>query len=77
MNQFWYRTRAGVFRILQTRDGWHPVFEDRRLGRYDTPQQALDDLAGGHTWSIPGGVDTSRLGLPDELADWHTGAPDD
>ena len=47
---------------------------DEDLGSYETPEQALDDLEGGHsTWPTPP-LDPSTCGLPDELADWtpHT-----
>jgi hypothetical protein len=72
-----YQTLIGPFYIAVTTDGrYHPVFDDDSLGSYINPQQAVDDLAGGHTFSIAGGVDTAKLGIPDELGEWErvTGA---
>lgn len=67
---YYHKTTAGEFRIAQERGGrWQTMFEDEGLGSYDTAQQALDDLAGGHThWPSCG--DPSRFGLPNELSDW-------
>jgi hypothetical protein len=68
---FWYRTRAGVFRIVRDGAKWRPMLEDEVLmGRYDSPQSALDDLAHGHTdWPSCG--DPSELGLPEEIDGWE------
>ena len=68
---FRFATRVGVFRIVRDGDRWRPWFEDELLmGRYRTPQQALDDLAGGYTdWPSCG--DPSRLGLPDDIGEWE------
>jgi hypothetical protein len=30
-------------------------------------------LRGGHTFSLSGGIDSSRLGLPEDLSEWITG----
>jgi hypothetical protein len=67
-----YQTRIGPFYIAVTDDGrFHPCYGDESLGSYDNPQQAVDDLTGGHTSSIAGGVDTAKLGIPDELGEWE------
>lgn len=72
MNTYWrYPTRLGEARILQNRGRWHAIIAGENLGNYFTPEQALDDLAGGHTFSHSSGVDTSTLGLPDELSAWE------
>lgn len=61
-----------MFYIGRSRDGrYHPVFEGESLGGYLTPAQAIDDLAGGHTFTPPGGHDTSRLGIPDDIGEWE------
>lgn len=66
-----YRTRVGTFSIRRLADGrWHPVFRDRDLGSYASAEQALDDLVGGHTFSVPG-IETDEVGLPDELGAWE------
>lgn len=72
MNKYWrYPTSIGAARILFKKGRWHAVITDEFLGPYQTPEQALDDLVGGHTWSHSSGVDTSTLGLPDELSEWE------
>lgn len=69
-----FRTRAGVFSIAPVLEGrsvwWAVVHDGDELGRYETPEAALDDLVGGHTYTPSNGVDTSTLGLPDELSEW-------
>ncbi len=64
-----FRTRHGQWAIVQRGEKWCPMFEDENLGYYGSPQQALDDLVGGHTdW--PSDIDPSACGLPDDLSDW-------
>jgi len=64
-------TRIGPFYIAQSPDGrFHPVFDDESLGSYHSPAAAADDLAGGHTFSVSGGHDTSRLGIPHDIREW-------
>lgn len=65
-----WNTRIGPFYIAELNGRFHPVYDDQPLGSYSTAQQAVDDLAGGHTFSISGGVDTATLGIPDELGEW-------
>lgn len=63
---YYWTTRIGTFYIAQSNDGrFHPVYDDESLGSYATAQQAAEDLAGGHTFSISSGVDTADLGIPD------------
>ena len=67
-----FETRVGTFYIGQSKDGrWHPIFEDERLGSYRSAAVALEELVGGHTFSLPRGIDASGLGLPDDLSDWE------
>lgn len=65
-----FATRVGVFTIRLKAGRWVVFFEDEDLGGYKTPQQAVDDLAGGHTASASCG-DTSGLGVPSDIGDWH------
>jgi hypothetical protein len=65
-----YETPAGAFYIAEQNGRFHPVFQEQSLGSYATAQQAAEDLAGGHTFSLPGGIDPSDLGVPEELEDW-------
>lgn len=65
------KTPAGAFHIARSDDGrFHPLFNDESLGSYATPQMAAEDLAGGHTFSATGVLDTSALGIPHDLAEW-------
>jgi hypothetical protein len=76
---YWYfDTPKGRCRIAQAPDGrYHALFRDENLGNYATPQQALDELLGGHTFTHSSGIDTADLGLPDDLSEWTLvrGAP--
>ncbi|GAB5387018.1 MAG: hypothetical protein Alis3KO_41410 [Aliiglaciecola sp.] len=67
-----WNTRIGTFYICQSRDGrFHPVFENESLGSYAQAWQAAEDLAGGHTFSISSGEDTSELEIPDHSDEWE------
>ena len=67
-----HTTRIGTFYLARDDEkGWQIEFDAERVGGYCTAEKALDDVVGGHTWSLAHGVDTSTLGLPDELADWQ------
>ena len=70
-----YTTKAGTFRIVARarHDGilrYHAMLDDEDLGNYANPEQALDDLVGGHTYAASSGVGTDESGLPDELSEW-------
>ena len=65
-----YETSAGAFYIAEHKGQFHPLFQEESLGGYATAGQAAEDLAGGHTFSLPGGIDPSELGIPDELENW-------
>ncbi|WP_291993286.1 hypothetical protein [Candidatus Accumulibacter sp. ACC003] len=66
-----YRTKVGVFSIVQNNGRWHAMFMDENLGSYISAQHAADDLAGGHTFTPPGGYDTSTLGIPEDIGEWE------
>lgn len=68
---FYWPTRIGTFYVAEVAGRFHPVFNDESLGSYARAEQAAEDLAGGHTFSIAGGVDTSSLGIPADLSEWH------
>ena len=63
-------TRIGPFYIAESQGRFHPLFRDESLGSYERPEQAAAELAGGHAFSIPGGIDTGSLGIPEELGEW-------
>lgn len=67
----YWKTRVGTFYIAQSQDGrFHPVLDGESLGSYETIALALGDLTGGHTFQLPGGHDTSKLGISDNLSEW-------
>lgn len=68
---FIYNTRIGPFYIAESGGRFHPVYEDESLGSYARPEQAAEDVAGGHAFSISSGIDTATLGIPEELSDWR------
>jgi hypothetical protein len=66
-----HQTRIGPFYIVVADNGkYSPQYDGEPLGEYSSPEQAVDDLAGGHTFPNSGGVDTATLGIPDELGEW-------
>lgn len=71
MRGWFYKTKYGVFRIVQSQDGrWLAMSNDEALGSYHRPEAALDDLVGGHTFTPSNGIETDEAGLPDELSAW-------
>jgi hypothetical protein len=66
-----YKTRVGAFYIAEHNGRFHPVFEEQSLGSYATPQQAAEDLAGGHTFTPSTGTDTAELNIPDDISEWE------
>ena len=71
-----YETSAGAFYIAEHDGRFHPLFQDESLGSYATAQQAVEDLVGGHTFSLPGDIDPAELGVPEDLEDWVKIAPE-
>ena len=65
-----FRTKSGVFSIVQRNDRWHLKFNGESLGSYSTAVQAADDLVGGR-FSLPTGTDTATLGIPANLSEWE------
>jgi hypothetical protein len=63
-------TRIGPFYIVESGGRYHPYYDGEPLGTYSNPQQAVDDLASGQTFPIPGGTDTAALGIPKDLSKW-------
>jgi len=68
---FYWNTRVGTFFIAEIDGRSHPVFDDESLGSRARPQQAAEDLAGGHTFSVGRGIDTATLGIPQDVSEWH------
>lgn len=72
---YYYRTPVGTFLIVERLGRWHVIFNDESLGSYATPQQAADDLVGGHTFSVGKGIDASKLGMSSDVGEWQKGTP--
>lgn len=70
-NLYFWKTRIGTFYIAEHAGRFHPVYEGESLGSYARPEQAAEDVAGGHTFSLPNGIDTATLGIPDDLGEWR------
>lgn len=68
---FVWQTRVGPFYIAEIGGRFHPVFREESLGSYHSPASAADDLAGGHTFSVGGGIDTAKLGIPYDIREWE------
>lgn len=63
-------SQIGTFVIRFDGRQWRIQINGEDLGGYSSPQQAIDDLVGGHCdWPTSG--DPSLLGLADELGDWQ------
>lgn len=69
-NRYWWPTRVGLFEIKRHGTGWRVWFSDDVLGHYPTAQHAVDDLAGGHVPTPGANIDTAKLGLPNDAAEW-------
>jgi hypothetical protein len=72
---FVYQTRVGPFYIAEAEGRFHVIYEDESLGSYARPQQAAEDVSGGHTFSIASGIDTGTLGIPEDITEWQRLAP--
>ena len=66
-----WQTHVGPFYIAEIHGRFHPVFGEESLGSYHSAASAADDLAGGHTFSLAGGIDTADLGIPSDIAEWQ------
>ena len=67
---YFCETKVGRFSIESRGDRWHIMFKGESLGSYARPEQAADDLAGGHTYPAGPGIDTSMLGISENLSEW-------
>jgi hypothetical protein len=66
-----WNTSVGPFYIAELDGRFLVIFDDESLGSYATAAQAVDDLAGGHTFSAGPGIDTAAIGISDNLAEWQ------
>lgn len=71
VNYYQYHTVHGTVGILPEPKGrWKLMFNEENLGSYHSPQAAVDDVCGGHTFSPSNGVELAELGIPDDLGEW-------
>lgn len=65
-----YPTRKGPVFIAQSSDGrFHPVWNGESLGSYHSAVAAIDDVAGGHTFSPSDGTDLDELDISSDPGD--------
>ena len=66
-----HNTECGPVFIGRRPDGGYcVVWKGESLGGYGSVQGAINDAAGGHTFSPSDGVDLGALGISDDVADW-------
>ncbi|MDO8903986.1 hypothetical protein [Hydrogenophaga sp.] len=66
-----YMTKKGPVFIGQSLDGrFHPMWKNESLGSYHSVIAAIDDVAGGHTFSPSDGTDMDSLEISGDPGDW-------
>lgn len=71
MSGFCYQTSRGTVFIVHRNGLWDVMYDGESLGSYVTPAAAVDDVAGGYTYSPSNGVDFADLDIPDGIGDWE------
>jgi hypothetical protein len=66
-----FNTRIGPFYIARLNGWYHPVHENEPLGRYSTPEEAVEAIARGRVPSVNSLADVATLGIPKELGRWE------
>ena len=67
-----YNTHAGTVSLIPEPKGRYKVmFHEQNLGSYASPEQAADDVSGGHTFTPSDGTDLGRLNIPADLGEWE------
>ena len=66
-----YPSQIGTVQIKKVNAYWRVLVGEEDLGAYGSPEMALDDIIGGHTFSHSSGIDTSTLDLPTDLSEWN------
>lgn len=70
-NIFMHETSKEPVYIAKSADGrFHVVYKNEDLGSYQSPEMAIDDAGGGHTFMPSDGTDLGLLGLADSINDW-------
>lgn len=64
-------TASGTAVIARSSDGrFHAVWQEESLGSYHSAVAAIDDMAGGHTFSPSDGTELDEIGLSRDIGDW-------
>lgn len=72
---WYYPTKKGTVSIIEKNRRFHVMYENESLGSYSSPQQAADDVSGGHTFTPSNGVDFAELNIPYDLSEWRRNSP--
>ena len=68
-------TAKGPVFIGRSADGrYHPVWQDEELSSYQSIAAAVDDVAGGHTFTPSAGTDLGSLDISGDPGDWVSAA---
>lgn len=66
-----HNTALGPVFIARSDTGrFHPMWKGEQLGSYVNAAQAIDDVAGGHTFTPSDGTDLGALSISDDPGDW-------
>ena len=65
-----FHTTKGPFYIAEWKKRFYPIFGDKPLGSFSTPEEAAEDLAYGRVPSLPG-IDFASLQIPSNLKKWQ------
>jgi hypothetical protein len=71
MTVYFFKTKKGTFYIRPDEDGWFSLlFKDMVLDRFNSPQQAVDELTVGHPrpFRRRHGLDSMRIAR--EISAW-------
>jgi len=66
-----HETQKEPVYIAKSSDGrFHVIYMNEALGSYQSPEMAIDDASGGHTFMPSDGTDLGSLNLSDDINDW-------
>ena len=66
----WNTPRGPIF-IAEHRGRYFVLFDDENLGGWATAEQAAIAAAGGECDRVGPGIDTAKLGISEDLNEWH------
>lgn len=62
--------KGPVFIAWSSIGRYHPLWKGEPLGAYKNIAQAIDDVAGGHTFTPSDGSDLGKLSISGDPGDW-------